>query len=72
LLDPTTCPDLASSGWPFEKSPQGHHYANNKILQNVMRQWLQRRESNFNLAGICALAERWKKTVNKNGGYIEK
>jgi hypothetical protein len=33
--------------------------------------WLLRKDSNFYKAGIQVLVQRWKKTVDKDGSYIE-
>jgi hypothetical protein len=49
-----------------------HHNTIDKALQNAMHQWLQEKECNFCGAGIPALIEGWKNTVNKDGDYIEK
>jgi hypothetical protein len=46
----------------------GHHNANDEALQNAM----QEKECNFCEAGILALVEGWKKTVEKVGDCIEK
>jgi len=32
---------------PLNKSLQGHHYTNDKALQNALCQWMQVRENNF-------------------------
>jgi len=50
----------------------GHHNATDEALQNAMHQWLQEKECNCCGAGILALVEGWKKTVDKGGDYIEK
>ena len=37
-----------------------------------VRQWLRRQDLAFYWAGIHALVKRWTKTVEMDGGYIEK
>jgi len=41
-------------------------------LQNEVHQWLQSKESNFFLAGIHALIQRWRKIVVKCVDCVEK
>lgn len=74
LLHPPYGPDLEQSDYHTLSSLKikepGHHNAKD-ALQNAMHQWLQE-ECNCCGAGILALAEGWKKTVNKDRDYIEK
>jgi hypothetical protein len=41
-------------------------------LQNYMHQCLQSKESNFFLAGIHALVQRWRKIFVKCVDYVKK
>jgi hypothetical protein len=72
---PPYSPDLEQSDYHLLSSltikEPGHHNAIDEALQNAMHQWLQE-ECDFCGAGILAVVEGWKKTVDKDGDCIGK
>ena len=76
LPHPPYSPDLKQLDYHLLSSLKvkepGYLNANDKALQNAIHQWLQEKKCNFCGAGIHALVEGRKKTVNKDGDYIEK
>ena len=75
LLHPPYSPGLTQSDFhlftPVRDSLWENCFVNDKALKNTMCQWLQRRESIFYWAGVPAVVQRWKKTIDKDGDYSE-
>jgi hypothetical protein len=54
---------------PLKVSLRGH-LADDEALENAVRQWLQRKESDVLWVEKPALVQTWKKIVGKDGEYI--
>lgn len=76
LPHPPYSPDLAPSDFhlfgPLKEAHRGIHFEDEEAVKTSVRQWLRKQSCDFYRAGIHALVQRWTKTVEMGGDYIEK
>jgi len=76
LKHPPYSPDLAPLDFhlfgPMKEHLQGHKFADDNEVMEVVQSWLKATPKSFFLEGIHKLVDRWTKCVAKQGDYVEK
>jgi len=73
---PPYSPDLAPSDYhlfgPMKKMLGRQKFTSDTEVQSVVRQWLGQQPASFFASGIQKLVDRWDKSLNELGQYVEK
>ena len=76
LEHPAYSPDLAPSNYdlfgPLKNALQDHRFSTEKEVQEAVHKWLRDQPKTFFLEGIRKLVDRWTKSIEKEGDYVEK
>jgi hypothetical protein len=68
-------PDVAPSDYhlfhKLKESLRGTRFEDDDVIITVAK-WFRRAGPEFNHAGIPALVPRWRKAIERDGGYVEK
>jgi hypothetical protein len=60
------------SVWSAKNHRGGKCFADDEEVETEVRKWLRQQSKHFYAAGFDALAKRWEKCINVDGGYVEK
>jgi len=57
---------------PLKEALGGQRLDDNEQVENIVRNWLQKRPPSFYDAGLKKLQILWQKFIERGGNYVEK